>query len=231
MICFVKNKLTYVKEYLDHGLTLKILYVKEKDKFTSRGFIEYIPGEYNWRGIIAPNYLVIHCLWVVGKYKNHGFGSKLLTECLQDAKNTNGVVVMTTVETWLPHNNIFIKNGFSKIASGPNHTELYVLKNKSQSSDPTFTKPDISSLKGMKGMHIFISNQCPYILGMTNHIKKFCKEHKILATIVPVTSCEQAQQGFHPYGTFYYSLDDTILDYQLNTKKVHDHLVHHGIIK
>jgi hypothetical protein len=32
-------------------------------------FIEYIPGEQAWRAVHADGYLLIHCLWVVGKSK------------------------------------------------------------------------------------------------------------------------------------------------------------------
>ena len=45
------------------------------------GFIEYIPGEFAWRVVHAPGYLVIHCLWVVGKGKGKGFGTASLAPC------------------------------------------------------------------------------------------------------------------------------------------------------
>ena len=50
------------------------------------GFVEYIPGEYAWRAVHAPGYLVIHCLWVVGKGKGKGHGSRLVQVCLDDAR-------------------------------------------------------------------------------------------------------------------------------------------------
>jgi GNAT superfamily N-acetyltransferase len=49
------------------------------------GFIEYAPGEFAWRTVHAPDYLVIHCLWVVGKGKGKGYGSRLLQICLDAA--------------------------------------------------------------------------------------------------------------------------------------------------
>ena len=62
-----RNKIRWVKERFKEGLRLKLLLVKERKGFTSRGFIEYIPGEHTWRGIDAKGYMVIHCIWVVGK--------------------------------------------------------------------------------------------------------------------------------------------------------------------
>lgn len=31
-----------------------------------RGFIEYIPGAFGWRAVFAEDYMLIHCLWVMG---------------------------------------------------------------------------------------------------------------------------------------------------------------------
>jgi hypothetical protein len=78
-----KKKIEWVKKRFKEGLRLKLLIVNERPKrgFKSRGFIEYIPGEYAWRGISAKGYMIIHCIWVVGKNRQHGFGSKLLDLC------------------------------------------------------------------------------------------------------------------------------------------------------
>jgi len=50
------------------------------------GFIEYIPSEVAWRAVHAPGYLLIHCLWVVGKGKGKGYGAHLIQTCLNDAR-------------------------------------------------------------------------------------------------------------------------------------------------
>lgn len=76
-----QNKLTWVKDRLEEGMRIKILY----DGGRSVGFIEYIPGEHAWRAVEARDYLVIHCLWIVGSGKGKGYGSRLLNECIEDA--------------------------------------------------------------------------------------------------------------------------------------------------
>ena len=48
-----QNKVKWMKERFKEGLKYKVLYVKEGNKESSRGMIEYIPWEYNWRGIQA----------------------------------------------------------------------------------------------------------------------------------------------------------------------------------
>ncbi|GAG17000.1 unnamed protein product, partial [marine sediment metagenome] len=57
-----QNKLKWIKERFKDGLKYKMLMVKESKGFTSRGVIEYISGEHNWRGIQAEEWMVIHCL-------------------------------------------------------------------------------------------------------------------------------------------------------------------------
>jgi len=66
------------------------------------GFIEYIPGEYAWRAVHASGYLLIHCLWVVGKGKGKGYGAYLIQTCLDDARaqGKHGVVTVATERVW-----------------------------------------------------------------------------------------------------------------------------------
>ena len=100
----------WIKERFKEGLKYKLLIVKEGNKETSRGMIEYIPGEFNWRGIKADGWMVIHCLWVVGKQKKKGYGSKLLEHAINDAKEQGmyGVVGMSADKGgWLPNTKIY----------------------------------------------------------------------------------------------------------------------------
>ena len=103
-----QKKLAWLKKRFDEGMKIKMLELPE------RGFIEYIPGEYAWRGVDAKGYLFIHCLWVVGKSKGNNFGKLLLNECIKDAKkqNMNGVAVLASNENWMANNNIYLKNNF-----------------------------------------------------------------------------------------------------------------------
>ena len=111
-----QNKVKWIKERFKEGLKYKLLYVKEGNNETSRGMIEYIPGEYNWRGIKADGWMVIHCLWVVGKHKKKGYGSNLINECIKDAKGKLGVAVVASDDSFLVSKDVFLKNGFKIIA-------------------------------------------------------------------------------------------------------------------
>ena len=77
-----RKKLHWLRERFAEGLKIHIVY--EGDR--SVGFVETIPGEHTWRVVEAPNYLVVHCLWVVGRGKKKGYGSRLLDACVEDAQ-------------------------------------------------------------------------------------------------------------------------------------------------
>lgn len=82
-----QRKLAWIKKRFKEGLEYRVLLVDEgKKDLAYRGMIEFMPGEKCWRGINAPNYMVIHCIWVIGRHKNKGYGTKLLKECINSAK-------------------------------------------------------------------------------------------------------------------------------------------------
>ncbi|NNE35059.1 MAG: hypothetical protein HKN13_07485, partial [Rhodothermales bacterium] len=65
-----EQKLEWLKQRYSEGLEMRLL------GSGNRGFVEFIPGAFAWRGIQkASEYMVIHCLWVVGKSKGHGYGT------------------------------------------------------------------------------------------------------------------------------------------------------------
>jgi len=217
-----KEKLEWTKERLKEGLHLKLLLVNEGAKrgFRARGFIEYIPSEYAWRGIKADGYMVIHCIWVIGKNKGHGYGTKLLQECLDDARGMNGVVVTTSDKTWLPKKDLFVKNGFEKVDSKSPSFELYAKRLSDGAPLPKFNPVPRNRLqKYAEGITIFKSNQCPYADGYANLVTEIAKQAGIPCRIEHIECFKEAQNGVDPYGTFYVMLNGKVLGYR-HVKKV-----------
>ncbi|HLE92221.1 MAG TPA: hypothetical protein VI753_13810, partial [Anaerolineales bacterium] len=89
-----KQKRDWLEARFAEGMKIKILH---ENGGRDVAFIEYIPGEYAWRAVHAPGYMVIHCLWVVGKGKGKGYGSCLTKECMDDARaqKMHGVAMLT----------------------------------------------------------------------------------------------------------------------------------------
>ncbi len=102
-------KIEWTRARIREGLRYTVMQVNGH----TAGMMETIPGEYAWRGVEAQGYLFIHCFWVIGQNRGHGYGKKLLSACLEDARGTNGVAVMVSKAHWLPTPKIFLKNGFT----------------------------------------------------------------------------------------------------------------------
>ena len=115
------------REWLDarfaEGLAIKIIHeVGGRDT----AFIEYIPGEYASRTVYAPGYLVIHCLWVMGRGKGKGFRARLIQEWLEDARRQgkHGVVMVVSDHVWLAGKEIFLCSGFQEVEQAPPTSQL-----------------------------------------------------------------------------------------------------------
>ena len=70
-----KAKRDWLMARFEEGLQLTLLGDGE------RGFIEFMPGPESWRAIDdAEDYVVIHCLWVVGKSRGKRYARDLIAE-------------------------------------------------------------------------------------------------------------------------------------------------------
>ena len=109
-----QRKLAWLEERFAEGLQIKIICEDGR----SVGFIEYTPAEFAWRPVRAPGYLFIHCLWVVGRAKEKGYGSRLLEACLKDASTMGklGVAVVTKKGGHLVGKKLFLKHGFEMLS-------------------------------------------------------------------------------------------------------------------
>jgi ribosomal protein S18 acetylase RimI-like enzyme len=228
-----QNKEKWIRERFKEGLKIHLLLVDDTKKgSTSRGFIEYIPGQFSWRGIKADDYMVIHCLWVVGRYKGQGYGSELLEKCIEDAKKIKkaGVAVVVTTRTWLPKKEIFLKHGFEKVDEFPPHISLLVKKFKKDAPNPSFIlKPGSDILKNLKeaglelpnkdGLTVYYTFQCPYIYNLVNMLQEISDELGISFTNVPLTERKHILASPHPYGTCAIFYKGKFLSYTFDTKK------------
>jgi N-acetylglutamate synthase-like GNAT family acetyltransferase len=215
-----RSKIEWIREWFKEGLRLKLLLVKERRGFTSRGFIEYVPGQYAWRGISARGYMVIHCIWVIGRNRGKGYGTKLLELCLNDAKGMNGVAVVTTESTWLPRKDLFIKNGFEKVDAMPPYLELYAKRFSNNAPLPKFNPIPKERLKKYgSGITVFKADQCPYTSAAVRVALAVAEEAGLPARVVHVESCREAQNGVHPYGTYCVLLNGKVLTYRPIGKK------------
>ncbi|MFX0072510.1 MAG: GNAT family N-acetyltransferase [Candidatus Hermodarchaeota archaeon] len=217
-----QSKLKWIKERFKEGLKYKILIVKEGNKEMSRGMIEYIPGEYNWRGILADGWMVIHCIWVVGKHKQKGYGSKLIEHAINDAKEAgmHGVVGMTADKGgWLPNRKLYEQLGFELVDEIEPYFRLYAKIFSEDAPKPKFHPISKEKLKKHEsGVSIFYTDQCPYVVDLVDEVKEMPKSDKV--KIIKLESCKDAQEnGFYPYGTYCVMCNGERFLYQHTLKK------------
>ena len=180
---------------------MKFLEVNGKQE----GYVEYVPGEHNWRGIEAPGFYAIHCIYIhAKKAKNKGIGSALLQSVIEDAKKSDmdGVAVLVSEESFLAGREIFEKNGFD-VLEDPNNSgfEIAYLTLKESAAIPCFTEID-KDLSEYKGLHIIYTDQCPYVAKNVNQLANTAKKHGFTPQVTKIEDAQSARQLPSPYGTF-----------------------------
>jgi len=207
-VCFLnpKNdgylkKLKWLKERFSKGLITKLLYLENEGK--CNGFIEYIPGEHAWRAVDAKGYMFIHCIWISpNKYKEKGYGSLLVKECLKDTKKEGkyGVAVVTSEGPFMTGKALFLKNGFNSVAKDKPSYELMVKTIKSGPL-PKFRDWE-KQLSQYQGLNIIYTYQCPWVARSIKELSEIAKKKGLKLKIVELENARQAQDAPSIYTAF-----------------------------
>lgn len=208
-----RQKQDWLRARLAEGLRLKILH---ENGGRDVGFIEYIPGEYAWRAVHAPGYLVIHCLWVVGKGKGKGYGSLLLQECLQDARQQgkHGVVMVSSQGNWLAGKDLFLKNGFVETGSAPPSFHLLVHRFADR-PEPAFPSDwQARQARYSRGLTVIRTPQCPYIDNAAQALAEYAHSRGMTFQMVEYRNAQEVQSlSPSPYGVFGVLYEGQLLSY------------------
>ena len=211
-LCFYKDpgnekyqkKLEWFKNSYEEGLKYKVLFCPEKESMA--GFIEYIPGEYAWRGIEAENYLIIHCLVIKKEYAGRGWGSFLLDHCINEAREQEkiGVAAIASKKTWCCDQRIYLKNDFFVVEQTPPGLQLVARKIR-EGPDPTFGNLEEKMKPYQSGVYMFNSGQCPFMCrGEKFYRRKEELEENfgIQAEVIELKSAEEARTNPCVWGTY-----------------------------
>jgi hypothetical protein len=225
--CGVKNpvhdgrvrKNCWLKSYFPKGLKAKVLVLPGNRQC---GYIEYVPGEYAWRGVNAPGYMFIHCIWTFSREIQHkGFGRTLIQACIDDALKSGmkGLAVVARNRPWLAKPDIFLANSFEVVDSAPPDYQLLVRKFDGSAENPAFTGEWEKKLKKYgKGLTIIRSDQCPHIAKFAGEIIECAKkEYGVDPRIVELKSHKDAQRAPTPYAVFSIIHDGRVIaDHQIS---------------
>lgn len=200
-----KEKLRWLEKQYEIGLKIKVLF---SDESGTQGMIEYLPGEICWRPVQAAGFSFIHCLFVGfrRKYKNLGYGTKLIQNCLTEARENNlkGVAVVTRNGSFMAQKDIFLKSGFEIVDHAEPDFQLLVKKFDRIDKELHFYNNWKEKLEQYQdGLYIVRADQCPYSVKNVHEIIKMAKnKFKIQPNLVNLKNYKQAQQSPLPFGTF-----------------------------
>lgn len=211
-------KLKWLKKRFLEGLKIKQLYLENDKK--CNGFIEYVPGEYAWRAVDAPGYMFIHCIWISpNKYKEKGYASLLVEECLNEAEIEGklGVTVVTSEGSFMAGRELFLKNGFTSVAyKKPYDLMVKTLK---EGALPKFRDWE-KQLEKYKGLNIIYSNQCPWVARSIKELSETANEKGLNLKITELKTAKQAQNAPSIYATFNLIYDGKLLaDHYISKKR------------
>ena len=198
-------KKQWLKEQIEYG------YVFIKLNERAKVFIEYAPSEIAYIPVYAPNYMVINCFWVSGKYKGSGYGKELLKKCIDDSKikGKDGIVVLAgdKKRPFMSDKKFFLKNGFEKCDTAKPYFELLFLKFSNSNTVPRFIESAVNAAcEDNGGFKAYYSNQCPYMNYYIDLQSKIANEQGFEYEKILIDSKDKANQNPSPftiYSLFY----------------------------
>ncbi|MFB0846534.1 GNAT family N-acetyltransferase [Paenibacillus oleatilyticus] len=212
-----KKKVKWTEENFDQGLD----YVQIKKGNKTVGFIEYAPEEASWRVIHADGYMVIHCIWV--GVPGIGLGSQLIQLCLEEARQRKmkGVAVLTNADTgWAPNKDIFIRNGFSFVESGPYSFDLYAYPFEDTTLPYLPNNWNERLTRYSEGLTILRTDQCPYLEVATDNLLEAAKTAKVQPNIIHIQDRSQMMKlSPTPYGVFNVVYNGELIAYHRMTTR------------
>lgn len=168
-------------------------------KFDVRGkvFIEYVPIESSWLPITGTNFMVINCFWVSGQFKGKGNGKKLLQQCLNDAKEMDGVIAISSDKKrpFMTDPKFLKHQGFEIIDEAEPFFKLWGLKTNPNAEFPKFMESAKSGkCPNNNRITAYYSNTCPFTEYYTNELlRKYAKEKNIPLKIHQIKSQEDGK--------------------------------------
>ena len=183
-------------------------YVFQRLDERAKVFIEYGPAEKSWVPVKAPNYMMIGCFWVSGKYKGNGHGKALIQKVISAAKNQEKDGLVTVVGTkkfhFMSDTKWLLRQGFEVVESIPSGFSLIELNFNKTSSRPYFND---SVKRGecpeKEGIVAYYSNRCPYSeYHVQESLVETAKKRKLKLKVIKLETMGEAQSAPTPATIF-----------------------------
>jgi len=192
-------KVEWLRKRFDEGL--RFLLFRDGDG-KPLAFLEYVPGEFVWRPLAAPGWLVVHCLWVYpAGMKVGGLGSRLIQACVEEAKQADftGVAAMVSDGPWMAGPEVFLKNGFHLVAAADRFQLVH--RRLKEGAVPRFREIRHTATVD-RGLHIVYAPQCPLLIKSVKDLQAVAAENGLVVKITELDSAAAAQRAPSYYGVF-----------------------------
>ncbi|MDR0911471.1 MAG: GNAT family N-acetyltransferase [Methanobrevibacter sp.] len=223
----VLNKKEWLEQQIPNGHVFK--------KLNERGkvFIEYGDIEDAFVPVVGENYLYIYCFWVSGKFKDKGYGKKLLESAIADGKERgkNGICAIVGGTKKLPYlsdKKFLEKYGFKTVDNASPNFELMALSfddNYDDSLTPKFTDKSKLNKIDDEGLTVYYTNQCPFTNNTLKEIEEYCNEKEIKLTLIHVDTAQKAKNLPIILNSFAVLYNGEYLTHELLTKSKLDKLL------
>ena len=206
----VDRKKAFLARGFEQGLVFR--------KLDARGkvFIEYAPAEAAWRPVVAPGYLVIHCLWVSGRYKGQQIGRELLQYCLDAGEAFQGVAVVAGRSPYLTDTRFYEHHGFAVVDRTGTGYDLACYRPRKEAPTPHFANnAKRGTVPEADGVHFECAYQCPFVPGCLHDMSEVARELGLQVTTRELATAEEAQNAASPFGTFGAFLHGRLVTHEL----------------
>ncbi len=183
-------------------------YVFRRIDARAKVFIEYGPAEKGWAPVEAPDYLLLNCFWVSGKYKGNGYGKELLRLALEDSKSQGKNGLVTVVGTkkfhFMSDTKWLLRHGFETVQEISSAFSLLTMKIKKNAKDPKFKDSVLKGeIENKDGLVVYYSDRCPF----TDYYVKIvlnetAGKRNLPLEIIKLKTMEQAQEAPTPATIF-----------------------------
>lgn len=194
-------KKEWMKKLFDEGL---VFYRSEE---RGKCFIEYIPAENAWIPFYANGYLYIHCLWVSGKMKGHGYANELLQFCIQDAQehHKKGICILADEKRkreFLADAKFLKHKGFKVADTSDCGISLMYLSFQEDEDIPSFKECAKHPKIKESGFVLYYTDQCPFTNYWVSRVQNIAKENEISLKVIHITDKISAQNLPSPTSTY-----------------------------
>ncbi len=185
------SKKEWLKERLEEGL----VFLKSEQR--GKCFIEYMPAENAWVPLDASEYMYIHCFWVSGAFKGHGYSNDLLSACIKDSKEKGkkGLCILSSDKKrpFLSDPKHLAYKGFQIADTSDIGMHLLYLPFDVSAPVPQFKEHAKHPQIKEKGFVLYYTHQCPYNAKYAPLIAQIALQNSIPFKLVHIQTKEQAQ--------------------------------------